>query len=357
MGAALEKNDTVTEVEAFGNMITFHAGARVDETSFAYKPKMVGHLTVTGGVNKAIFEGPRGGLFYDHKGARRYVEAGDGRLVLDDGVVLTEGVGGGKGPFAADSDSTVGDDQLDRQASVSRVWTGSDGSSASAYDFASSVIVSFDLETTGLSPSNDHIVQLSATCGSSTFNEYVYTAKKINAKASLVTGITAETIAGKPEFGAVCSKFLAWLANMGGGKGGSRSPQKKPVLPVLLVAHNGLRFDFPLLLHEMQRHGIPPSDLEDKGGVKGYFDTLAAARHAFKGLPSHRLALLYTHVTDGKEMEDAHDALANTKALHEIASDVRVQAAATLYTLETFMAKVDFTVEGAASAGGQPLSP
>jgi hypothetical protein len=181
------------------------------------------------------------------------------------------------------------------------------------------------------------VVQIGAHAGGvHSFVTYVYTKREINPRASAVNGITKETIKGKPAFKKAFLDFLSWVdgvrktAQHTPGKG--QEGQAAVAASVILCAHNGLRFDFPLMLHEMARHSIPLSALSDHG-VQGFFDTLPAARAAFKGLPAYKLGALYEHVT-GSAMEGAHDALADTKALHAVVSDSGVRGSGTVFSFE-----------------------
>ena len=99
-----------------------------------------------------------------------------------------------------------------------------------------------------------------------------------------VHGITSEAIKQGPSFEQAWMRFLTWIDDV------TNSATKYEVesdddtgLPtlledpaVVLVAHNGIRFDFPLLLCELLRHDLSTTMFE-----QWYFvDTL----HVFKDL-------------------------------------------------------------------------
>ncbi|KAL7290174.1 hypothetical protein TKK_0015643 [Trichogramma kaykai] len=126
-------------------------------------------------------------------------------------------------------------------------------------------IVLFDLETTGLSIYDD-IVQISAVNSSNeVFNCYISPSRPMTKKASQVTGLTVidgdlyfrdekvNTVSA--ESGA--DSFLHYIENLKG--------------PVILVAHNGFRFDTPRIIkliskvQKMERFCL---------SVKGFSDTL-----------------------------------------------------------------------------------
>ena len=99
--------------------------------------------------------------------------------------------------------------------------------------------VYFDLETTSFTPKCD-ITQIAAICDGTSFNmfnQYITPDKKINKVASEITGITYRDGVLR-YFGKLVPSvpvkigmelFLSWLSNL---------PK-----PVLLIAHNGERFD------------------------------------------------------------------------------------------------------------------
>ena len=118
--------------------------------------------------------------------------------------------------------------------------------------FEDYLLVAVDFETTGLSAGRDRVVQMGAFgAGGLQFCALVHTPKRINPAAQKVHGISAADLQGKPAFGAVFAAFLDALddarrRHAGGGK------------KTLLVAHNGSKFDFRMLVsrYECHRHGI-----------------------------------------------------------------------------------------------------
>jgi len=83
---------------------------------------------------------------------------------------------------------------------------------------------------------------------------------------------------------------------------------------VVLVAHNGFAFDFKFLHHTLRR-----LDMELPAGVAHFVDTLQLARSAeWRPQPSNmRLSTLY-HRATGQAISNAHDALADTRALMQV---------------------------------------
>jgi DNA polymerase-3 subunit epsilon len=105
------------------------------------------------------------------------------------------------------------------------------------------VFLAVDVETTGLSPDSDNIVEIGAVEFNAsgvvrTFATLVNPGRPIPASATALHGITDTMVAHAPPFRAAVTQLLA----MAEGK--------------ILVAHNA-RFDAAFLRSEMQRNGIP----------------------------------------------------------------------------------------------------
>ena len=114
-------------------------------------------------------------------------------------------------------------------------------------------------------------------------------------EAAAVHGISSEEIAEGPSFVEAWALFLQWIDGLlntsvlesdGDSSNEDARPPQVPEQPpiVMLAAHNGIRFDFPLLLCEVMRHRLP-SPFEEWVFV----DTLVAlqvlARHSCLKLP------------------------------------------------------------------------
>jgi DNA polymerase III subunit epsilon len=115
--------------------------------------------------------------------------------------------------------------------------------------------VGLDTETTGLDVREDRIIEiclglydLDTQQRRAIWTRRVQPNRKIDPKALAVHGITAEMLVGAPTFSQIAPDVVK-LLNAG----------------VVLVAHNGLNFDFPLLAHELMRCGleVPVRDIED----------------------------------------------------------------------------------------------
>ena len=131
----------------------------------------------------------------------------------------------------------------------------------------------FDLETTGLLPSRDRIIEIGAvrvdTDGTlSRFSTLINPAGPIPAKATAVNGITDAMVADAPFFKETAFRFLEFI-------GKSR-----------LVTHNA-RFDLAFLQESLARAGMQTLK-------NGAYDSITLIRKAFPNLPSYRLQSLRT---------------------------------------------------------------
>ncbi len=131
----------------------------------------------------------------------------------------------------------------------------------------------FDLETTGLSPKRDRIVEIGAVRVDidgtiSRFETLVNPAVPIPYQVSQVHGITNEMVKDAPKFSDAAYRFLDFIR-------GSK-----------LVAHNA-RFDLGFMQESLARTGLPLI----KGGA---FDSVVLIRKAYPGLTSYRLQALRT---------------------------------------------------------------
>lgn len=134
--------------------------------------------------------------------------------------------------------------------------------------------IAFDLETTGINPKEDAIVEIGAVRFDGpdpvdTFCTLVNPGRPIPPEASAVNGITDEMVADQPRV----EKVLTDLADFCGD------------LP--LVAHNA-PFDFKFLLHAVDAH-------KAKAPEGTVLDSCALARVVFPGQINYKLGTLVKH--------------------------------------------------------------
>ena len=189
-----------------------------------------------------------------------------------------------------------------------------------------SVVVVMDLETTGLKHEEHRIIQIAAKAlgdGDDLFNAYV---RPVGAEVSpfiaKLTGIEQAFLdeEGMP-FSQAWAEFVQWMGNL---KAEQRMQGKK----VVMLAHNGRKFDYDFLAAEVDRHGCLGVTFEDwaqEAQVDCFVDSLpilretaswASARDKPKRFGQE---VLYTHLF-GTKPENGHNAIFDVLALEEILS-------------------------------------
>lgn len=147
--------------------------------------------------------------------------------------------------------------------------------------------VIFDLETTGISPNYDEVIEISAlkVKGGEVvdeFNTLVNPGRRIPSGATKVNGITNAMVAEAPAFSHVLAEFLDFAEGL------------------VLVGHNIARFDMKFIWRDAEQYfgEIPQNN---------YVDTLQVARKHLPKMEHHRLVDLAEHY--GISSEGAHRAL------------------------------------------------
>ena len=156
-------------------------------------------------------------------------------------------------------------------------------------------IVFVDLETTGLNPSYDRIVEITVIKVHPDGSEEQRTVRinpemPIPAAATSVHGITDEDVVNQPPFSRYAKNLLAFLDGSD------------------LAGFNAIRFDLPMLRAEFARVGVR-FDLEGRNVV----DPMAI----FHQMEPRDLAAAYKRYC-GKAMDNAHTSLGDVKAAMEI---------------------------------------
>lgn len=152
----------------------------------------------------------------------------------------------------------------------------------------------FDVETTGMSPSRDRIVELAAvrvnTDGAEErFHTLVHPGRAIPMRVQTIHHITDAMVMNSPRFSEVGYEFLDFAAG------------------TTLVAHNAL-FDLGFLQESLVREGLPMW----RGRT---LDTIRLAKTVYGGLPSYSLQNLrrYFHLDEAGETMQAHRADADVE--------------------------------------------
>eukprot|EP01043_Picozoa_sp_COSAG02_P001941 COSAG02_NODE_43_length_45989_cov_93.430181_12_plen_232_part_00 len=170
--------------------------------------------------------------------------------------------------------------------------------------------LAWDVETTGLPPCD--IVQIAVTCADwedepySSFVRYIMPSVPIHPDAERIHGISMELLVEwqAQSLAAVLTELASWLDSTFG-------PERR----LVWAAHNGRAFDERVLRKGAVAAGCKmPRGLEASAHT---VDTLHLARVALKAekaVSSHTLENLYQLAT-GTSLDDAHDALADAKAV------------------------------------------
>ena len=189
----------------------------------------------------------------------------------------------------------------------------------------------FDLETTGLTLDSD-ICQIAAMKADpqgagQVWSTYLLPGRCIEKRAQKITGLSTEYyhgqkylfLHGEPveaqQYEEGLWSFYAYLE-------GQLSPGKHTIL----VGYGSERLDAPVLINNFNRYGISRRDLGSV--VAGFTDALEIVRKmqaedhpslVKDGLPpvSVSLSSIYRHLFN-TQLTDAHNAIADTKALHRI---------------------------------------
>ena len=146
----------------------------------------------------------------------------------------------------------------------------------------------FDIETTGLSRSEDEIIEICACRYAynkkiSEYSTLINPGRHIPSHASRVNHITDDMVSGSPSFAEASVQFLDFIGN----------------LP--LVGHNIASFDLPFLQEKLGRQ------LDNV-----YYDTLLLSKEKFPGLDSYRLSSLCAHL--GISAKPTHRAVQDVEA-------------------------------------------
>lgn len=159
--------------------------------------------------------------------------------------------------------------------------------------------VIFDLETTGLSPERDEIIQIAAVRmingvvqRDSSFSTFVNPGRPLPSFITWYTGITEAQVRKAPP----PSEALAAFARFAGS--------------ALLVAHNGHRFDIPFVRCSCARSGLVT-------GEASYTDSIFLSRRIWGGRGGHGLDAVLQRLGIRGEGVRRHDARGDVHLLAE----------------------------------------
>jgi len=159
--------------------------------------------------------------------------------------------------------------------------------------------IALDLETTGLDPRADRVIEIGAlACDAEgntveTFERLINPGRPINPTASAINGLSDADLVDAPPASVVLSEFLGLLDRAGNAP---------------LIAHNAA-FDAGFLGLEFARSGMAIPN-------RPVLDTLPLARSVLPHLNSHRLDRLVAHF--GMSERARHRALADASAVMDV---------------------------------------
>ncbi|XP_060597360.1 uncharacterized protein LOC132751224 [Ruditapes philippinarum] len=177
--------------------------------------------------------------------------------------------------------------------------------------------VTFDLETTDLMRGQHlpQITQIAATDlnGSRKFSQYVLPTVQIAPGARQVTGLTVRggilLRKGQPveatDIKTALERFCAWLNKMHN---------------TVLIAHNGRKFDFPILVHHLKSTGTYDKFTEF---CKGFVDSLEVFRKVLPDRESYKQVDLVNEIMN--TAYGAHDAVEDAVALGKLVKYLEIQ--------------------------------
>lgn len=163
--------------------------------------------------------------------------------------------------------------------------------------------IAFDVETTGLNPEYDRIIELGAVQfidgqPSEEFSTLVNPQIKIPSAATNVNHITNQMLRTAPNEREVYLKLLDFL--------GEASKKK-----IIMCAHNA-SFDFRFLVNTLRRMGYDANFV--------YVDTLSLSRKYIKGLPNYKQETIERHL--GLLNDNSHRATSDAKICGKILCNI-----------------------------------
>ena len=176
--------------------------------------------------------------------------------------------------------------------------------------------VSIDLETTGLLPKEDRIIEIAAVRfrdgkEDAVYHSYLNPGREIPERITELTGITPDMVKDAPQFANVCAQILEFIGDD------------------VLMAHH-ISFDFAFLKRAVL-NSISSKQAKSMGFEKKGIDTLKIARYFLPEMESRSLGALCKHygitIDAHKAEEDARaTALLYIKMWEEFGDDTDAEA-------------------------------
>ena len=160
-------------------------------------------------------------------------------------------------------------------------------------------IVVFDLETTGLSPYSEEIIQIAAVrmrggeiIHEEAFSTYVNPGRRISSFISSYTGISNMHVQDAPNPAEALIAFSQFVSD------------------AMLIAHNGQRFDMPFIRETCLRNRLPVRNTR-------FIDSMAFSRKIWGGRGGHGLDAVMARLLLQANGARRHDARGDVQILAE----------------------------------------
>ena len=185
------------------------------------------------------------------------------------------------------------------------------------------VLIIYDLETTGFITKNRHpsICQIGAVSSTgSEFCKFCMPEQAIEPGASKVSGLMINQHGNLTKYGqaletnsvpSVLQQFTIWIeAQLSANNGRNRN--RSASTNIILVAHNGNKFDHPILQRACERHGV-----SFPRGRISFVDSITLLKSALPGRKDMKLQSLVRDLLPEMDFQ-GHDALNDATALKEL---------------------------------------
>ena len=160
-------------------------------------------------------------------------------------------------------------------------------------------IVVFDLETTGLSPYSEEIIQIAAVRMRGgriltlvAFAKLVNPGRRISPFITSYTGISNAQVQDAPRADKALLDFSRFVGN------------------ATLIAHNGKRFDMPFIRESCARHSLPVREVS-------FIDSMTFSRKLWGGRGGHGLDAVMARLRLSSNGARRHDARGDVQILAE----------------------------------------
>jgi DNA polymerase III epsilon subunit-like protein len=225
------------------------------------------------------------------------------------------------------------------------------------------VYVFYDVESTSNDPVEDDIISIGAVAAHfegksfnkmSDFHTLIDTSRKIDPAAEAVHHITKAMLRGAPKFKEGIKLFTDWIASI-----------TTPTSRVILLAHNGSKFDDIIMFCNLVNIGVNYDDFLKEIKCYGFIDTLKLLRGLFKNKDkkeqptnpetskvSFTLGACYSNFCGKSTLEGAHDALVDSTALYDILCSPAVSTMCDTMTLFKYLLPKEKAVKATRQAAG-----